>query len=88
MPMFANSVQVFSQQVQQCPINFFSLVIKNIYNKHQFQFFFSDESVTDSVVYASIDNPALIIGTNYGRIFMVPMFQESDVKVYPIVLVD
>lgn len=88
LPLFANGIQLFSQYVQACPINFYSLVIKNIYNKHQFQFFFPDEQVTDSVVYASIDNPSLIIGTNYGRIFMVPMFQESDDKVYPVILVD
>ena len=40
------------------------------------------------MVYASIDNPALVIGTNYGRIFMIPMFQETDVKVFPVVLID
>ena len=74
IPFFVNNITLFPQSVQNCPINFYSLVIKNIYNKHQFQFFFSDEHVTDSVVYTSIDNPSLIIGTNYGRIFMVPMF--------------
>eukprot|EP00347_Sterkiella_histriomuscorum_P013779 403363397 len=88
LPLFVNNINIFPQPVQSCPINFYSLVIKNIYNKHQFQFFFSDEHVTDSIVYASIDNPSLIIGTNYGRIFMVPMFQESDEKIYPIILID
>jgi len=26
------------------------------------------------VTYATTDHPSLIIGTNYGRIFIVPMF--------------
>ncbi|CDW82512.1 wd g-beta repeat-containing protein [Stylonychia lemnae] len=88
LPLFVNNIQLFPQAIENCPINFYSLVIKNIYNKHQFQFFFSDEKVTDSVTYGSSDNPALIIGTNYGRIFIVPMFQESDERVYPIILID
>ena len=54
----------------------------------QFQFFFSDEIVTESVIYTSSDHPSLIIGTNYGRIFMISMFQEIEEKVFPVVLFD
>ena len=88
LPVFVNQISVFPHQINNCPINFYPLVIKNFYNKHQFQFFFSDESITDSVIYTSIDHPCLIIGTNYGRIFMVPMFQETDEHIFPVVLID
>ena len=88
MPVFVNQISVFPSQINNCPINFYPLVIKNFYNKHQFQFFFSDETITESVIYTSIDHPCLIIGTNYGRIFMVPMFQETDEHIFPVVLID
>lgn len=74
LPVFVSAINVFPHQINNCPINFYPLVIKNFYNKHQFQFFFSDEAITDSVIYTSNEHPSLIIGTNYGRIFMIPMF--------------
>ena len=74
IPMFVNAINLFSKLPNNCLINFNPLIIRNYYNKNQFKFFFSDEVVTDSVSYTSFDHPCLIIGTNYGRIFMIPMF--------------
>ena len=36
----------------------------------------------------SPESPSFIIGTNYGRIFICPLFQESEGKVHPILLLD
>lgn len=72
----------------QSLLNFQPLLIKSFYNRHQFDFFFSDEQVTDSLIYTSTNNPCYIFGTNYGRIFIVPLFQESDEKVQPVLVVD
>lgn len=55
IPLFTNEINMFPEIVPNCPINFYSLVIKSIYNKHQFQFFFADESVKTSVIYTSVD---------------------------------
>lgn len=80
-----------STQADKNPIsllNFQPLLIKSFYNKHQFEFFYSDEKVTDSVIYASSNHPSYLLGTSYGRIFMVSMFQETDEKVHPVLVID
>jgi hypothetical protein len=87
IPLFVNKLGLFDAAVPYCPLNFYTLVIKSIYNKHQFQFFFADERIETSVVYTSVEAPSLVVGTNYGRIFIVPMFQENE-KISPILLVD
>ena len=74
IPMFVNSIALFQKLPNNSLINFNPLIIRNYYNRNQFQFFFSDEVVTESVSYTSFDHPCLIIGTNYGRIFLIPMF--------------
>ena len=79
LSIFGNSSQSASSGMKSstsgnCLINFNQLIVKNYYNKLQFQFFFSDEKVVQSCTYASVEEPALIVGTNYGRIFIVPMF--------------
>jgi len=47
---------------------------------NHFRFFYKDEKVTFNLSYFSHKNhailsPSQVIGTNYGRIFVVPMFQ-------------
>ena len=69
-------------------INFQPILIKSFYNRNQYAFFFPDEEVTDSAIYTSSNHPSYIIGTNYGRIFIISMFQETEDKVEPILLVD
>lgn len=36
LPVFSSIINVFPHQINNCPINFYPLVIKNFYNKHQF----------------------------------------------------
>jgi hypothetical protein len=55
-------------------INFQPILIKSFYNQNHYAFFFPDETVTDSAVYTSANHPSYIIGTNYGRIFIISMF--------------
>lgn len=88
IPMFLNSITLFPNQIRNCLININPLLVRNYYNKHQFQFFFTDEVIADSVIYTSVDHPCLIIGTNYGRIFLVPMFQEQEDQIAPIIYID
>jgi len=74
VPVIISSIQLFPKTLPNCLINFNPIILRNYYNQHQFQFFFSDEKIMDHVVYTSIDHPSLIIGTNYGRIFIISMF--------------
>jgi hypothetical protein len=69
-------------------LNFQPILIKSFYNKNQFSFFFPDESVTDSAIYTSSNHPSYLLGTNYGRIFMISMFQETEDRVLPILVID
>ena len=39
-------------------------------------------------MYTSANHPSYILGTNYGRIFIISMFQETEDKIEPILLVD
>lgn len=62
--------------------------MQSYFNKLQFEFFFTDEKVTKQVTFFDKDLPSLIVGTNYGRICIVPMFQEAEDNVLPIALID
>ena len=62
--------------------------MQSYFNKLQFEFFFTDEKVTKQVTFFDKDLPSLIVGTNYGRICIVPMFQEVEDNVLPITLID
>ena len=84
VPMNISNLTLFGSQSKQSEphipnslINFNSQVLKSFYNSSQFRFFFTDEKVTASVIFQDNDSPSSIIGTNYGRIFMIPMFQEQ-----------
>jgi len=79
-----SSLALFSSQSTQsepaipnCLINFNSQVLKSFYNSCHFRFFFTDEKVTARVLYQDSDSPSVVIGTNYGRIFLIPLFQEQ-----------
>lgn len=74
IPLYINQVSVLPPKIENCLINFNPIIIKSYFNKHQFQFFFSDETITESVIYTSVNHPCLLIGTSMGRIFMIPMF--------------
>jgi len=52
--------------------------MSNYYNKLNFQFFYTDEKITESV--CTIDNqiPVYVIGTSYGRVFILQMFHEFE----------
>jgi len=89
-----NNLQLFYSQVTpenesiNCPISFNDLIIQSYFNRLQFDFFFTDEKITKQVTFFDKDLPSLIIGTNYGRICLVPMFQEVEDNVLPITLID
>ena len=55
-----------------------------------FKFFYKDEIVT-TTAYAfpsNMETPIYIIGTNYGRIFIIPIFITNTKRVNPILLVE
>lgn len=74
IPLFLNKIKLFPTLKRNCLMHFQPILSKNYYNKHQFQFFFASEIITESVIYTSIDHPSLIFGTNFGRIFLAPLF--------------
>lgn len=63
-----------SESNSNCLLSFNDLVMHSYFNKSQFDFFYSDEKITQQVTFFDKDLPSLIIGTNYGRICIVPMF--------------
>lgn len=74
-----SNLQIFGSQSNESQsanslINFNPLVMKSYYNLRHFQFFYSDEKITQSATFIDKECPSQIIGTNYGRIFMVPLF--------------
>ena len=77
-----------SESNSNCLLSFNDLVMHSYFNKSQFEFFYSDEKITQQVTFFDKDLPSLIIGTNYGRICIVPMFQEVEDNVLPITLID
>ena len=84
-----NASRSVTQASPNCLINFNSQVLKSFYNVRSYQFFYSDEKVTAKTVFMDKSQPSQIIGTNYGRIFLAPLFQEQQFKVTsPVILVD
>jgi hypothetical protein len=71
-----------------CPLSFNDLILQSYFNKQQFDFFFTDERVIKQVTFFDKDLPALIVGTNYGRVCVIPMFQEAEDNVLPIAMID
>lgn len=58
-----------------------------------YQFFYKDERVTCTLIISAIEHiksitPALVIGTNYGRTFIVSLFQKSEGVANPIIVID
>ena len=79
IPLNISNLQVFGSQGSELQsantlINFNPLVMKSYYNVRHFQFFYSDEKITQSATFIDKECPSQIIGTNYGRIFLVPLF--------------
>jgi hypothetical protein len=67
-----------SESPSQNLLNLQPILIRYIYNRHQFSFLFSDEQVTSSAIYLSAANPCYLVGTSYGRIFMLTMFEDTN----------
>ena len=59
-----------------CPLNLNKLLLTNCYNKLNFQFFYTDEHVTESTCTVDNQMPVYVVGTNYGRVFILQMFYE------------
>ncbi len=60
---------------------------------NHYTFFYGDEKVSCTLVYQthrerSILSPSQIIGTNYGRIFIISLFQQRDGVVHPVIVID
>jgi WD40 repeat protein len=88
LPLTLTPMRVFTSTDPPSLLNFQPLLIKSFYNPRQFSFFYADERVTDSAIYTSSQQPAYLVGTNYGRLFITPLFQESDDRVQPVLVVD
>ena len=71
-----------------CIININQFLAKNQFRKYQHSFFYSDELITEQTFYASQDFPSMIIGTNYGRIFIIQLFQDIEGRAYPLIVLD
>jgi len=74
-------------------ISFNDIITEEFKNINYYQFFYNDETVTCTMIINAIEHiksitPALVIGTNYGRIFIVSLFQKSEGNVNPVVLLD
>lgn len=74
-------------------ISFNDIIIEEFKNVNYYQFFYKDEKVTCTLIITAIERikkitPALVIGTNYGRIFIVSLFQKSEGNMNPIIVID
>lgn len=74
-------------------ISFNDIIIEEFKNVNYYQFFYKDERVTCTLIISAIEDikvitPALVIGTNYGRIFIVSLFQRSEGLANPIIVMD
>jgi hypothetical protein len=61
---------------------------KHYFSRHQHSFFYTDECITDQTFYVASDFPALVMGTNYGRVFIIQLFQDIECRGYPILTLD
>lgn len=78
LPIHTNELDIFGSSTasnqakdSNCILNINQFVAKNYFSRHQHSFFYCDEKVTDQAFYASSDFPSMVLGTNYGRIFIV-----------------
>lgn len=69
-------------------LNISPYIVKNYFSRWQHSFFYSDEKITDQAFYVSTDFPSIVVGTNYGRIFIVQLFQDIEGRAYPVVVLD
>ena len=87
-----NEIDLFGDNIQDkssnCIININYHIAKNYFSKYQHSFFYTDEKITEQSFYASSDFPGMIIGTNYGRIFIMQLFQDIEGRAYPVIVVD
>jgi hypothetical protein len=81
IPVHANDLDFFGSSSghnqakdPNCILNINQFVAKNYFSRHQHSFFYCDEKVTDQAFYTSSDFPSMVLGTNYGRIFIVQLF--------------
>jgi hypothetical protein len=81
IPLSVNQIEVFGNSKTpntgkdpNCILNLNQFVTKNYFTRHQHSFFYSDEEITDQTFYVSSDFPSMVVGTNYGRIFIVQLF--------------
>ncbi len=79
LPLNLQPLNIFQPQHDNSSLlNLQPILIRYIYNHHQFSFLYSDEFITASAIYLSSQNPCYLAGTNYGRIFMLSMFEDSN----------
>lgn len=74
-------------------ISFNDIITEEFKNINYYQFFYCDERVTCTLIISAIEHiksitPALVIGTNYGRIFIISLFQRSEGDINPVILID
>ena len=69
-------------------LNINPFIAKHYFTRYQHSFFYTDEKITDQTFYVASDFPSMIIGTNYGRVFIVQMFQDFERRAYPVVVID
>ena len=77
-----------SQSPKGTLISIHPFIQKHYFSRHQHNFFYSDERITDQTFYIASDFPALVMGTNYGRVFVVQLFQDIECRGYPILTLD
>jgi len=109
IPLQCSSIDIFSDQeasesevflhegnsslIGHNLISFNDIITEEFQNVNYYQFFYSDEKVTCTLIISAIEHikkitPALVIGTNYGRIFIVSLFQISEGDINPIIIID
>ena len=88
LDIFGSSTASNQAKDSNCILNINQFVAKNYFSRHQHSFFYCDEKVTDQAFYASSDFPSMVLGTNYGRIFIVQLFQDIEGRAYPVIVVD
>jgi hypothetical protein len=84
----SNSSSTQSSRDPNCILNLNQFITKNYLSRHQHSFFYSDELITDQTFYVSSDFPSIVIVTNFGRIFIIQLFQDIERRAYPIIVID
>jgi len=88
MDIFGSSQGSSPSNDSNCILNINQFVTKNYFSRHQHSFFYSDEKITDQTFYVASDFPSMVLGTNYGRVFVVQLFQDIEGRAYPVVVID